>query len=128
MKALGTICLISIGGLVESGMQNAGHDAALWGLVAGISVLAWCWSALAAVAMRVLNAITGKRQFRSQTDPRILAAEVEALNAQLAQLRDTATSFDVSFDKTLGCLDERLRQVEQRNTYAPPTIQVGQSR
>lgn len=128
MKALGAICLFSVGGLIESGLQHAGHDAALWGMVSAISGLAWCWSALFSGAARLLNAIAGKRPAHAHTDPRILASEVEALNAQLAQLRDTATSFDVSFDKTLVCLDERLRQVEQRSNYSPPTIPVGNSR
>jgi len=52
-----------------------------------------------------------------RTDPQALAAEVAALNTQIAQLRDTATSFDVSFDQTLERMDERLRRVEQQSPY-----------
>ena len=127
MKVWGTICLISLGGLTESAM-NGRHDAPLWGLFTGVSLLGWCWSALAAGAMRLWRAVTGQRQPLAQADPRALAAEITALNAQLTQLRDTGTAFDMSFDRTLECMDERLRQVEQRTRYAPtsPTVQVGQ--
>lgn len=128
MKVCGAICLISLGGLTEAGMAG-GHDAPLWGLFTGVSLLGWCWSGLTVGAIRLWGAVTGQRQPLAQTDPRALAAEIAALNAQLAQLRDTGTAFDMSFDKTLECMDERLRQVEQRTSYAPPpTVQVGRTR
>ena len=129
MKAWGAICLISLGGLTESAMRGGWHDAPLWGLLTLVSTLGWCWSALFAGACRVWDAVTGKRHALPRTDPRALASELEALNTQISQLRDTATSFDVSFDRTLECLDERLRQVEQRTNYAPPpSVQIGRNR
>jgi hypothetical protein len=123
MKVWGAICLISLGGFTESGMAGW-HDSPLWGMFVGVSLLGWCWSAIFSGVSRVWNAITGKRAPLAQTDPRALAAEIAALNAQLAQLRDTGTAFDMSFDKTLECMDERLRQVEQRTRYAtqPPPV------
>jgi hypothetical protein len=126
MKVWGAICLISLGGFTESGMSGW-HDAPLWGLFVGVSLLGWCWSAIFAGTCRLWAAITGKRAPLAQTDPRALAAEIAALNAQLAQLRDTGTAFDMSFDKTLECMDERLRQVEQRTRYtpAPQSVPVG---
>lgn len=128
MKTWGAIGLLSLGGLTESAMRGSWHDAPLWGLLAIVSTLGWCWSALSIGSIRLWSAITGKKPALAQTDPRALAAEVQALNAQISQLRDTATSFDVAFDRNLECLDERLRQVEQRTIYVtPPSVPVGRS-
>lgn len=125
MKAWGAVCLMSLGGLVETAMRASWHDAPLWGTLLGVSALGWGWAAICAVVGRLLDALTGRRQALPRTDPRALAAEVAALNAQIAQLRDTATSFDVSFDHTLQTLDERLRRIEQQTAYVQPTVPLG---
>ena len=124
MKAWGAICLVSLGGITDAAM-NSGHDAPLWGVLLGVSILGWSWSVIANAALRLWSAVTGRRLPLSQADPQALAAEMAALNAQIAQLRDTATSFDVSFDRTLGGLDERLRRVEQQTAVPPPTVTLG---
>jgi hypothetical protein len=128
MKAWGAICLISLGGLVEAAMGGGGHDAPLWGTLLGVSALGWSWTAICTVVVQFLDAVTGRRKALPRTNPQALAAEMAALNAQIAQLRDTATSFDVSFDHTLQTLDERLRRIEQQTTYVQPTVPLGRGR
>lgn len=86
-----------------------------------VAALGWGWSALLtgvrALGRHAASLLLGRPLPLPRTDPQVLAAEVTALNAQLAQLRDTATSFDVSFDQTLERMDERLRRVEQQSPY-----------
>ena len=58
-----------------------------------------------------------------------LAADLAALRRELADLRETSTRFDMSFDAALSQVENRLRDVETKNTnpsgaavYAtPPT-------
>lgn len=127
MKAWGAIGLVCLGGFTEA-LMRGWHDALLWGVLLGASVVGWSWSALFTGATRLWSAVTGRRLPLSASDPQALAAEMAALNAQIAQLRDTATSFDVSFDRTLVCLDERLRRVEQQTAYVPPpSVPLGRS-
>ena len=86
-----------------------------------VAALGWGWAALFAGGRALLRhaaaLLIGRPVPLPRTDPQVLAAEVAALNAQIAQLRDTATSFDVSFDQTLERMDERLRRVEQQSPY-----------
>lgn len=41
-------------------------------------------------------------------------AELAALRSEVAQLRDTATNYDMSFDAALTRLEQRMERVEQR--------------
>ena len=122
MKIWGAIFLFSTGIMFghETGVADHGGEAA-WAALMGVSALGWLWYALAASAktlwQRATYVLTGRAPARPTTDPKALAAEVAALNAQISQLRDTATSFDVSFDQTLQRMDERLRRVEQQAPY-----------
>ncbi len=120
MKAWGALGLISLGGLTETLIRIDKHDWPVWTLLLAVSVCGWGWSVLytgiQAARDGVLGA-AGRRPVLPATDPRALAEEINALNAQIAQLRDTATSFDVSFDQTLQRLDERLRRIEQQTPY-----------
>lgn len=125
MKAWGMICLISFGGMIETLTRSHGADAPIWGTLLGVGLVGWSWAAVFAAVTQAVNALTGRRRPLPRTDPQALAAEMATLNAQIAQLRDTATSFDMSFDQTLQRLDERLRRVEQQAAYVPPTITVG---
>ncbi len=132
MKIWGAIFLLSSGMMIGF---NAGFNAGATGdskglfwtalTLMGVSALGWLWSALAASVKTLWQqasyVLTGRAPARPTTDPKALAAEVAALNAQIAQLRDTATSFDVSFDQTLQRMDERLRRVEQQ----APFVQQG---
>ena len=122
-KAWGIAFWISLGALLECRFAGAGQHEGTWAMIALGSALGWAWSALAAGAFALFRrfsaAITGRPVVLARTDPQALAAEMAALNAQIAQLRDTATSFDVSFDQTLQHLDERLRRVEQQSAYVP---------
>jgi hypothetical protein len=43
-----------------------------------------------------------------------VAGEVRELRAQLAELRDTTTRYDLSFDTALQRLEHRMARVEQR--------------
>lgn len=119
MKAWGYVFWLSLGGLLEG--QIGGAHRGVWLLVGAVSALGWAWSALAAgdlSLVRQFSAVaTGRPVPLARTDPKAMAEELAALNAQIAQLRDTATSFDVSFDQTLHRLDERLRRVEQQSSY-----------
>lgn len=125
MKAWGVICLISLGGLTETAVRASGHDAPIWGTLLGVSIIGWSWATVCDLFVRLSDALTGRRKALPRTDPQALAAEMAALNAQIAQLRDTATSFDVSFDHTLQTLDERLRRIEQQSSYVHPTVPLG---
>lgn len=128
MKSWGVICLVSFGGLIEAVVRSGGHDGPIWGTIFGVSVIGWSWAAVCTVVNQCLDALLGRRKALPRTDPQALAAEIAGLNAQIAQLRDTATSFDVSFDHTLQTLDERLRRMEQQAAYTQPTIPLGQGR
>jgi len=136
MKLWRAAFFLFLGGLVEqihltsmNTLWNLSQEALL--LQAGLLVsgLGWAWMAIGLTAKRVWNglvaAVTGRPQALPTTDPKALAAEISALNAQISQLRDTATSFDVSFDHTLERLDERLRRVEQQSPYLPNTMHGG---
>ena len=130
MKAWGAVCWISLGGLIETLFAGT-HHVWPWLIMLGAFGSAWGWSAAIEAfgsARRFVTArVTGQAVPLPATDPQALAAEVAALNAQIAQLRDTATSFDVSFDQTLHRLDERLRRIEQQTAYVqpPPYVQTG---
>ncbi len=121
MKAWGIAFWISLGGLLECQFAGVGQHFWTWTLITLVAALGWGWSALAAGAFTLLHGfaslVTGRPVPLPRTDPQALAEEVAALNAQIAQLRDTATSFDVSFDQTLQRLDERLRRVEQQSPF-----------
>ncbi len=128
MNVLRAICLVCFGGFVQSGIGEGFHTAgtSVWAAVFAVTGLGWMWATLGSAALKlrdsVIARLTGRPQPLPATDPKALAAEVAALNAQIAALRDTATSFDVSFDQTLARMDERLRRVEQQSPY----VQVGQ--
>jgi hypothetical protein len=123
-KTWGILFWISLGGVLDfTVLPSARYGSTPWYLLLGAAALGWGWSALfsggRALLRLALAALTGRPQSLPRTDPRALAEELAALNAQIAQLRDTATSFDVSFDQTLQRLDERLRRVEQQSPYVP---------
>ena len=122
MKIWGAIFLFAAGVMFGHETPAENHAGAVaWGTLMGVSALGWLWSALATSVktlwQRASYVLTGRAPARPTTDPKALAAEVAALNAQISQLRDTATSFDVSFDQTLQRMDERLRRVEQQAPY-----------
>ena len=121
MKAWGVAFWISLGGFLECRFAGAEQHLWTWTFIMLAAALGWGWSALAAGALTVVRRfaplVTGRPVALPRTDPQALALEMAALNAQIAQLRDTATSFDVSFDQTLQRLDERLRRVEQQSPF-----------
>ncbi len=130
MKVCGAIFLFASGilfaNVTQAGSGNPKEWGAMMSIVVGISALGWLWYAVAASArtlwQRASYVLTGRAPARPTTDPKALAAEVAALNAQISQLRDTATSFDVSFDQTLQRMDERLRRVEQQAPYVQQSV------
>ncbi len=122
MRIWRTACLVSFGALIGIAMtspSNSGTNSEWCGMIFGVSILGWGWLSLGAAAQsalaRLTSLVTGSQVTPPRTTPQALAAEMAALNAQISQLRDTATSFDVSFDQTLQRLDERLRRIEQRS-------------
>ena len=122
MKAWGAVFWISLGALIDHlwlGENHIGTSPMV--LLLLVSALGWGWAALltgvCSLCRQAAALLLGRPMPLPRTDPKALAAEVAALNAQLAQLRDTATSFDVSFDHTLERMDERLRRVEQQSPY-----------
>lgn len=121
MRIWRTACLVSLGAIIGIGTASGGEHLAWWPLTCAVSAAGWGWLSLGAAARtllaRLTYLVTGRQVLPPRTDPKALAEEVAALNAQIAQLRDTATSFDVSFDHTLQRLDERLRRVEQQTPY-----------
>jgi hypothetical protein len=125
MKFLSAVCLISLGGFLETFSGGAGRG--MWLLAFAVSGCGWAWYGIGVTAARALTrlraAVTGRPPALLETDPQALAAEIRALNAQLAQLRDTATSFDMSFDQTLHRLNERLSRLEQQSAY----VQAGRN-
>jgi hypothetical protein len=42
-------------------------------------------------------------------------AEVEALRAEIRELRDTTTQYDLSFDTSLQRIERRMQQLEQQH-------------
>ena len=126
MGAWRIFSLIGVGGLAECVIgRDSKHVALLWLALCLVSFIGWMWTAAFGAAnkigQRLAHAVTGRPMAMAATDPKALAAEIEALNAQIAQLRDTATSFDVSFDQTLARMDERLRRIEQQSSYVNVT-------
>ena len=122
MRAWGIVFWISLGALIDRVWLGVGHISTTpFVLLLLGSALGWGWSALFAGGRALFRSaaslLIGRPLPLPRTDPKALADEVAALNAQLAQLRDTATSFDVSFDHTLERMDERLRRVEQQSSY-----------
>ena len=122
MKAWGAVFWISLGALIDHLWLRENHiGTSPMVLLLLVSALGWGWAALLTGARtlcrQAASLLLGRPLPLPRTDPKALAAEVAALNAQLAQLRDTATSFDVSFDQTLERMDERLRRVEQQSPY-----------
>ncbi len=122
MRAWGAVFWISLGTLIDHLWLGAGRFSATpLVLLLLVSILGWGWAALLAggraLFRHAASLLLGRPLPLPRTDPQALAAEVAALNAQIAQLRDTATSFDVSFDQTLERMDERLRRVEQQSPY-----------
>lgn len=120
MKFFRIVFLISIGGLWQANVDGSGSTE-IWMTALAISGAGWGWAAagqaIQAGYRRVLYALAGKPLPMPETDPKALAAEIKTLNAQLSQLRDTATSFDVSFDQTLERLNDRLSRLEQQSAY-----------
>ena len=124
MRAWGAVFWISLGALIDHLWLGVGHIGTTpLVLLLLVAALGWGWAALItggrALFRHAAFLLIGRPLPLPRTDPRALAEEVAALNAQLAQLRDTATSFDVSFDHTLERMDERLRRVEQQSPYIP---------
>ena len=122
MRAWSIVFWISLGALIDHICLGAGYVSTTpFVLLLLGSALGWGWSALLAggraLGRQAAALLIGRPLPLPRTDPKALADEVAALNAQLAQLRDTATSFDVSFDHTLERMDERLRRVEQQTPY-----------
>ena len=122
MRAWGTVFWISLGVLIDHLWLGVGRLGTLpLALLLLVAALGWGWAALLAGGRALFRQaaalLIGRPLPLPRTDPKALAEEVAALNAQLAQLRDTATSFDVSFDQTLERMDERLRRVEQQSPY-----------
>jgi len=54
-----------------------------------------------------------RQQSLSQADSRLLA-ELQDVKQQIAELRDTTTRYDLSFDTALQRLEGRMTNVEQR--------------
>ncbi|MES2464182.1 MAG: hypothetical protein V4671_26770 [Armatimonadota bacterium] len=53
-----------------------------------------------------------------QHDSPGLVEEVQALRREMAQLRETTTRFDMSFDATLDRLERRMDNLDHRTTLA----------
>ncbi len=126
MKAWGAVFWISLGALIDHLWLGAGRISTTpLVLLLLVAAFGWGWAALftggRALFRHAAALLIGRPPPLPRTDPQALAAEVAALNAQIAQLRDTATSFDVSFDQTLERMDERLRRVEQQSPYVQIT-------
>lgn len=124
MRLWKTLFLVGLGAILESlrvPFGKEGQNIPFWETILVAGLLGWSWSALShslqTIKSRWTSFVTGRPQPLPRTDPKALAEEVAALNAQIAALRDTATSFDVSFDETLHRMDERLRRVEQQSPY-----------
>ncbi len=122
MKAWRAVFWISLGVLMDHLWLGSGHiPTAPLVLLLLVAALGWGGAALLAggraLFRQAASLLLGRPLPLPRTDPRALAEEVVVLNAQLAQLRDTATSFDVAFDHTLERMDERLRRVEQQSPY-----------
>jgi hypothetical protein len=49
-------------------------------------------------------------------------SEIEALRRQIAELRDTTTNFDLSFDTALQRIEQRVTHLEQKSIAADDQI------
>ncbi len=127
MVVLRTLCLISFGGFLSSATGSSNANLPLWEVLFSFSLLGWGWMSLGTAVrtglQRLLFTLAGRPMPVPETDPKALAAEIKTLNTQLSQLRDTATSFDMSFDQTLHRLNERLSRLEQQSAY----VQTGRN-
>jgi hypothetical protein len=122
------LCLVGLGGLIEADLMHSGHLVS-WAILFAAGGLGWSWAtvitAAAATRDRVRSWVTGRPVHRSPQDPAVLAAELHALQAQLAQLRETATSYDLSLDESLHRIDERLRNMERGNQSSQTIRRMG---
>jgi len=118
--------LVGLGGMLEGyHMHAAGSEVTLWIVLFVVGAIGWSWAfvfcAAAAVRNRVLENL-GVRKREPRTDAAALADELRSLRAQVAEMRETASSFDLSFDQALDRLDRRVKCVEEQQ---PRQIQVG---
>lgn len=127
------MCLVGLGGVIESAMAQSAPGSGLqpshlssWAILCAGGAVGWSWATvltwLSALRNNIIRMVTGRPIKREATDPAVIAEELAALRAQLGQLRDTAHSYDLSFDDTLHRLDERLRRVEHKTEPTPVVV------
>ena len=120
MKFFRVVFLISLGGFWQANIDGNGNMA-VWVTALAIAGGGWAWLSIGqtirGIYGRLQSALLGRPLPMPETDPKALAAEIKMLNTQLSQLRETATSFDMSFDQTLERLNDRLSRLEQQSAY-----------
>jgi len=127
------LCLVGLGGVIETTLSLSGPGNGLppnhlssWAILCAGGAVGWSWATvltwLFALRNNIIRMVTGKPVKPEATDPAVIAEELAALRAQLGQLRDTAHSYDLSFDDTLHRLDERLRRVEHKSEPTPVVV------
>jgi len=82
-------------------------------IIVGMAVIGAVTIAIVAMA---LNYVKQMEQIKRQpsTVNKNVAEAIEALRKEVADLRDTATRYDVSFDTALQRMESRIEAVERR--------------
>ena len=89
-----------------------------------IPIVALCIPIVAIVTEHQRKVLELKLRLKGEV-PKELQAELAELKNQVAELRDTTTKFDMSFDAAISRLEERVDRVEGRQYEASATPVIG---
>jgi galactokinase/mevalonate kinase-like predicted kinase len=104
------------------------HGGEFIGLVAVLLIFGWPIALILTGHHRRL--VEMKLRMGQQADENVMA-ELKEMKQQIAQLRDTTTRYDLSFDTALQRLESRMANMEQRmsriekSAESAPASQVG---
>lgn len=86
-----------------------------------VAIVFGCGVAAIAIISKTILQVARMRQGNAGAASESIRQELEALRRQMAELRETTTNYDLSFDAALqrmesrtGAMEERLRQLEQQ--------------
>ncbi len=88
--------------------------------VGGETVKSWLRSRERQLELRLKMA--QEQNKKAGTADGSVMAEVAALRAELAALRDTSTQYDISIEHTMQHIEQRVGRLESKSTYSPVSV------
>jgi hypothetical protein len=88
-----------------------------------IPIIGVCIPIVAIITSHQRKVLEMKLRLKGEV-PNELKAELAELKKQVADLRDTTTKFDMSFDAAIGRLEDRVDKVEARQYGETPAANV----